>query len=69
MKYILLFLIKIYQLTLSPERGLFRNFYFLPAKCHFEESCSKYAYRVIKEQGSYRGLKLTVSRLSQCHPF
>ncbi len=71
MKYILLFLIKIYQVILSPSTGILKNFYFLPHHCRFEEteSCSKYAYRVIKENGSIKGSKLAFLRFCRCSGF
>lgn len=67
MKQLFLALIRVYQLTFSPETGCFRQFYFAPFKCRFEESCSHYAYRVIKENGAFTGLKLAIQRLSRCH--
>lgn len=68
MKYILLFFIRIYQVLLSPSTGLLKNFYFLPHHCRFEEneSCSKYAYRVIKENGSTKGIKMAFLRFCRC---
>lgn len=53
---------------MSPHKGAFRHLYFIPFNCKFEESCSDYAYRVIKENGAKQGLKLTISRLKKCHP-
>jgi len=69
MKYLLLSLIKIYQFFLSPKVGIFRQFYFFPAACRFEESCSDFAYRIIKERGSLKGSVLAIKRLGRCHPF
>jgi putative component of membrane protein insertase Oxa1/YidC/SpoIIIJ protein YidD len=68
MKKFLLLLIKIYQALFSPHRGAFRHLYFVPFNCKFSESCSDYAYRAITENGAKQGLKLTFSRLKQCHP-
>jgi len=68
MKYFLLALIRLYQFFFSPGRGLFRQFYFFPANCRFEESCSDFAYRVIKENGAFLGLKMAIRRLGRCHP-
>lgn len=69
MKYFLLFFIKIYQIFLSPKSGLLRNFYFFPTHCRFEaeESCSSYAYRSIKENGVFRGLKMSLLRIGRCN--
>lgn len=68
MKFILSFLIRIYQSLFSPYSGAFRNFYFFQSQCKFEESCSNFALRVIKEKGAINGMKLAVQRISQCHP-
>ncbi|HOM33404.1 MAG TPA: membrane protein insertion efficiency factor YidD [Candidatus Paceibacterota bacterium] len=71
MKYFLLFLIRIYQIFLSPSTGLLKNFYFLPHHCRFEEeeTCSIYAYRVIKESGSIKGSKMAFLRFCRCSGF
>ena len=67
MKIVFLFLIRIYQIFISPRRGILRHFYFINTQCRFPESCSDFAYRVIKEKGSIRGMKLSLVRLSKCH--
>ena len=59
-KTFLLFLIKTYQLFLSP---------FFGRQCRFEPSCSKYSKEAIEKHGSYRGLILTLKRLLSCHPW
>jgi hypothetical protein len=69
MKFILSFLIRIYQYLFSPYSGAFRNFYFFQSQCKFEESCSNFALRVIQEKGAINGVKLAVQRISQCHPW
>ncbi|CAN5187696.1 hypothetical protein BH09PAT1_BH09PAT1_7040 [soil metagenome] len=37
--------------------------------CRFEETCSVYARRVIKQYGILYGLRLTIKRLLSCQPF
>lgn len=69
MKYLFIFLIKIYQLLFSPHRGVFRQFYFATPPCMFEESCSDFACRQLKEKGTFQGIKLTTQRIAQCHSF
>jgi uncharacterized protein len=59
-KFLFLFIIKVYQLTLSPLLG--------PA-CRFYPSCSEYAYDAINKYGVMRGFFLAVKRLLRCHPF
>ncbi|MBI5152777.1 membrane protein insertion efficiency factor YidD [Candidatus Peregrinibacteria bacterium] len=69
MKYTLLFVIRIYQKTISPDhgvfRGLLRNFGF----CRFEPTCSEYAYQAIKKYGIARGLIKGCWRVLRCNPW
>jgi putative membrane protein insertion efficiency factor len=59
MRYLLLGMIRIYQLALSP---------FLGGHCRFYPSCSCYAHTAIGEHGALRGSWLAVCRLLRCHP-
>jgi len=59
MKYLLLFLIRIYQ-TLTPKR--FRG------RCLFKESCSNYVYRIVREEGLIKGLNALKYRYHNCRP-
>jgi putative membrane protein insertion efficiency factor len=68
MKYILLFLIKLYQFTISPDHGLPR-YIIGHGTCRFYPSCSQYTYEAIKTYGSGRGVVLGLKRLSRCHPW
>ncbi len=60
MKWIALFFIRLYQLTLSPM---------FPATCRFEPSCSNYGYEAIRRYGLWKGGKMTAGRIARCHPF
>ncbi|MFZ5570046.1 MAG: membrane protein insertion efficiency factor YidD [Thermodesulfobacteriota bacterium] len=60
MNYILLCLIKAYQIILSPIFG--------PA-CRFYPSCSHYAYEAIRRYGATKGTWLSLRRIARCHPF
>jgi uncharacterized protein len=53
-------LIRLYQLTLSP---------FVGQHCRFHPSCSHYAMEAIDSHGSLRGSVLTIKRLCRCHPW
>lgn len=64
----LLFFIKIYQKTISPDHGLvsaaFPNGY-----CRFYPTCSEYSYQIIKKRGLVVGLAKTVWRVLRCNPW
>jgi putative membrane protein insertion efficiency factor len=60
MKNIALFLIRCYQVLLSPLLG---------GHCRFYPSCSNYTYEAIKKHGLLKGIFLGGKRLLKCHPF
>jgi uncharacterized protein len=60
MRFVLKFLIRGYQLAISPLLG--------PC-CRFYPSCSHYALEAIDTHGALRGTWLTIKRISRCHPF
>ena len=41
----------------------------LSPRCRYTPSCSEYGLQAIKKHGPYKGLWLTVKRLSRCHPW
>jgi len=57
---ILLWIIRAYQLALSPMLG---------PRCRFHPSCSCYAHTAIERYGAWRGSWLGLRRLLRCHPF
>tara|TARA_B100001564_G_scaffold337359_1_gene328272 strand:- start:686 stop:907 length:222 start_codon:yes stop_codon:yes gene_type:complete len=59
MKGIIIFLIKTYQVTLSPMLG---------SNCRFQPTCSQFTIEAIKLHGIIKGLKLGIKRISKCHP-
>lgn len=59
-KFILKFLIKGYQLIISPLLG---------QNCRFQPTCSHYAKEAIEKHGIRRGLWLGIHRISKCHPW
>jgi uncharacterized protein len=61
-------LIELYQRTLSPDHGLLRIF-FPSGACRHHPTCSEYTKEALKRYGLYRGLQLGVRRVSKCHPF
>ncbi|HEY3808741.1 MAG TPA: membrane protein insertion efficiency factor YidD [Steroidobacteraceae bacterium] len=60
MHKLLCFLIRSYQLTISPLLG---------PRCRFYPCCSQYAIEALHQHGSGRGIWLTLRRLARCHPF
>jgi uncharacterized protein len=60
MRFVLKFLIRGYQLAISPLLG---------PRCRFYPSCSHYAIEAIEMHGALRGTWLTIKRISRCHPF
>lgn len=60
MKYLFIFLIKIYQRTLSRV---------MPSSCRFYPSCSEYGVQAIQKHGIFKGGWLTMKRIGRCQPF
>jgi putative membrane protein insertion efficiency factor len=57
---ILIFLVRIYQYTLSPMLG---------QRCKYYPSCSNYAIDALREYGAIRGTGMAAWRLLRCNPF
>jgi hypothetical protein len=60
MSRFLQFLIRAYQVTISPYLG---------DHCRFTPSCSAYAMEAIQKHGALRGGWLAIKRIARCHPF
>ncbi len=60
MNYILIFIIKSYQLTLGV---------FFRGSCRFHPTCSEYTLQSIKKYGSIKGVFMGIKRISKCHPY
>ncbi len=58
--FLCIFLIRCYQLTISP---------WLPPSCRFAPTCSTYAMTAVRRFGLVRGGWLAVCRIARCHPF
>lgn len=61
LKKILLFLIKTYQVTLSPR--------FSHGACRYTPTCSQYALEAIEMHGVSKGVFLAARRILKCNPF
>ena len=60
MRSLAIFLIRLYQWTVSPLLG---------PRCRFYPSCSQYALEAIARFGAVRGAWLALRRLTRCHPW
>jgi putative membrane protein insertion efficiency factor len=58
-KKIALFLIRFYQVAVSPGRI---------STCRYVPSCSQYGYEAIEKYGIAKGGWLTAKRFCRCHP-
>ncbi|MBI2985040.1 MAG: membrane protein insertion efficiency factor YidD [Candidatus Kerfeldbacteria bacterium] len=60
--------IRLYQRTVSPDHGWWRNRYPL-GWCRYYPSCSEYGRQAIVRFGLRRGVLLSLRRLVRCHPW
>lgn len=60
MKFLLIYLVKIYQYTISPLLG---------NNCRFYPTCSNYMITSVDRFGFFKGGWLGIKRISKCHPF
>jgi hypothetical protein len=60
MKYIAIFLVRLYQAALSP---------WFPPACRFTPTCSEYAVQAFQKHGFFKGFGLMLNRLRRCHPW
>ena len=56
---ILIKLIKIYKFLISPLFG---------HSCRYLPTCSEYSIDALKEHGFFKGLLMSIKRISSCHP-
>jgi putative membrane protein insertion efficiency factor len=64
LKKILIFILKTYNKIISPVLvNIFGH------SCRFDPTCSRYSIEVIERFGLIKGIKLSLIRLSRCHPF
>ena len=52
--------IKFYEWVISPVLG---------PKCRFTPTCSHYSAEALKKYGLFKGLWLSMKRISRCHPW
>ncbi len=68
MKSVILFLIKIYQKTISPDHGWLPILRVL-GQCRHYPTCSQYTTQVIEKHGLIKGIWLGMKRIITCHPW
>ncbi len=66
---ILAFLLKAYQLTFSPDHGVFIKWMFPGGYCKYTPSCSEYAHTCVKKYGVFKGGAKAFVRVVKCNPF
>lgn len=66
---ILIWPIRIYQTTISPDHGFGKVFFGPVAGCRYYPSCSKYFIDAIKAHGIFSGFCRGVYRVLRCHPW
>lgn len=57
----LVFLIKFYQICISPLKG--------GPTCRFTPTCSQYALEALRKYGLFKGGRLALKRILRCHPW
>ncbi|PLX02390.1 MAG: membrane protein insertion efficiency factor YidD [Marinilabiliales bacterium] len=64
MKFLLsnlfIFLIRVYQYTLSP---------FIGRSCRYTPTCSHYSVEAIQKYGPFKGGWMAIKRISSCNPW
>lgn len=68
MRQLLIFLITLYQRTLSPDHGWFRHRH-PHGFCRYYPSCSEYSKQAITRFGLLKGIWLSIIRVARCNPF
>ncbi|WP_211320038.1 membrane protein insertion efficiency factor YidD [Dyadobacter jejuensis] len=60
MKFLLIWLVKIYQGVLSP---------YLPDSCRYTPTCSQYMIQALQKHGLVKGGWMGLRRWASCHPW
>jgi putative membrane protein insertion efficiency factor len=59
-KYIAIFLVRLYQAGISP---------WFPPSCRYTPTCSQYSVEAFQKHGFFKGFWLTVKRIARCGPW
>lgn len=60
MRVVLIWLVRLYQVGLSPLLG---------PSCRYFPTCSAYAIEALEKHGAWRGGWMALKRIGRCHPF
>lgn len=60
MKTILVFVVRAYQVMLSP---------YLPNSCRYTPTCSQYMIEAVQKHGAWKGGWMGLKRIGRCHPW
>ncbi len=60
MRKIVIFFIRVYQTVISP---------YIAQSCRYTPTCSHYSMEAIQRFGVFKGLWLSIRRISRCHPW
>lgn len=63
-----IFLIIIYQKTLSPDQGVLKIF-FPHGFCRFHPHCSEYSKQAFEKHNIIKGIYLSLWRILRCNPW
>ena len=65
MKKLIVFIIEVYQKTISPDHGIlkWRNV------CVFYPTCSEYTKKAVIKYGAVKGVWMGIRRVFRCHPW
>ena len=70
MRKFFIFLINLYQKTLSPDHGYLKKVGIIKKPvCVFYPTCSDYTKQAIQKYGSQKGIYLGFFRIIRCHPW
>jgi hypothetical protein len=60
MKYLFIYLVRFYQVAISPLK---------PPTCRYTPTCSQYAIEALQKHGLLKGGWLAIKRIGSCHPW
>jgi len=69
MKRVILWIIRIYQKTLSLDHGILGKIFSNLRGCKFTPTCSEYTYESIVKYGVFKGAVMGTKRVVRCNPW